>query len=589
MKRNAAVIAAGILTGVICLLSVFAVGPGGRGSCGVDRVLASGSDLEVSKTEYAYDEPIIITARGSGKDWVGLYKPDGKASLLWVYVDEASGGPGSGNPFDILSCGVINDGSAFIDIKPGDYIIRLMPDDTSDLSRALKTIKITVTEGKETAGPTAPLSATFTKNEKTGEHVLGVTMPEGYFASDVQPYWSDGSAVLEQYTGLPKFKLTSGTVSYTYPAEMLIPEKASEIWVYSLNRKGQQSSECVKVPVPEAERYSCSLEPVFEFQVISDIHITLDGGHTHNVNFGRLLDDIGSVCPESSGIFIVGDMADSGNRQEYENMMEIYGARKGLPSLYLAIGNHDLYNGTLEDQTKQFLEYARLPDGKNPSSPHYDFWLGGFHFVFLGNDELVRGVDTTLSENTLKWLKNALEEDRNGDRPIFLFIHQSLYDTVAGSLPGQNWNGVVNDSELREILMRYPELIMFNGHSHWTMDSERNLFISDSGVKIFNTASTAYLWTSYNVITGENLDGSQGYYISVYADRIVVRGRDFLRGKWIPAAQYVFEGYEDLHDGSGSGNKKVDAGRIIMWSLIAAAALAICAAVLVALIRKKRV
>ena len=39
--------------------------------------------------------------------------------------------------------------------------------------------------------------------------------------------------------------------------------------------------------------------------------------------------------------------------------------------------------------------------------------------------------------------------------------------------------------------------------------------------------------------TGEYLKGSQGYYVEVYEDKILVLGRDFTNSKWIPSACFI--------------------------------------------------
>ena len=132
---------------------------------------------------------------------------------------------------------------------------------------------------------------------------------------------------------------------------------------------------------------------------------------------------------------------------------------------------------------------------------------------------------------------------------------------------------------------------MFNGHSHWTMDSERNGYIREGYPSIFNTAATAYLWTSYNIITGENLDGSQGYYIEIYDDMIMIRGRDFANGKWIPAAQYCLTGYNGLVPGSSETPERNESGNsknVFLPVIISCAAVIVIAAVIVTIVFAKK-
>jgi hypothetical protein len=218
--------------------------------------------------------------------------------------------------------------------------------------------------------------------------------------------------------------------------------------------------------------------------------------------------------------------------------------------IFLATGNHDHSSGlAYNDVVSLFLQYAKLPNGTNPTDTSYDFWLNGYHYIFLGTDANA-GHYASLSVDTLAWLDQKLNENRDPSRPTFVFLHQPIYNTVSGSLPGEGWHGVTNENELKAVLKKYPEVMMFNGHSHWEMDSVSNMFeaTNDLPIHAFNCASVAYLWSGFNTLTGEHLDGSQGYYIEIYDGKIFVRGRDFTSGKWISAAQYVIDMHQHSYE-----------------------------------------
>ncbi len=517
-----------------------------KASADEPTVPASGGDLtrlSVSKTEYEYSEKITVSAIGSGKDWVGIYYPGAAHSIYWTYIDKsASNGVGSGVEFDIREAANKKSDSPS-KLPAGKYVIRLMPNDSENIADTIAWVEIVIkTFDPNTAPkPEKPLSAEYKLANNTdgfSEGVLTVKVSKDNAAKDVVCYWADANGKLKSYTALAKFKITGETTTKIIPACTIIPEGATKLLVYTAI-EGVMSDECVEVKLPEGAASTTVGNPLFEFQVVSDIHITNDQNHRNNKQFVEMLRDIVKISPNSVGLFISGDIANSGNKQEYENFVKLHESVIGAPAYYMAIGNHDLYNGSLADKTAQFLSYAKLPDGKNPESVHYDFWLNGYHYVFLGNDKLVNNVRVTLNDETLEWLNETLAEDRNVNRPTFVFLHQSIYDTVSGSLPGQGWDGVENFAKFKKVLSNYPEVIMFNGHSHWTLDSERCMYErNDSLPTIFNTASVAYLWTSYDITKGENLDGSQGYYVRVYEEMIEVLGRDFITGEWVSSAQF---------------------------------------------------
>lgn len=392
--------------------------------------------------------------------------------------------------------------------------------------------------------PEAPLFASYRLQNATDGFATGkitVTLAEGSSATDIVSYWANETGRLEGYTALAKFMAKGSAAECVIGKDVLIPLGATELWVYAANEDGVLSDAAYVIPLPENAAPKEFGTCLFEFQVVSDVHLNADASHPYNINFKTMLTDATQNSPNSVGIFVCGDIADHGQPAEYRQLVALHASVEGAPPYFLAIGNHDFYGGGYADRIGQFLKHAKLPDGKNPDRVHYDFWLNGYHFVFLGNDAYpVDGVRTTLTGETVEWLDETLAKDRNENRPIFLFLHQSLYHTVAGSLPGQNWNGVENEDAFRRVLKKHPEVILFNGHSHWVLDSESNYCPrSDALPAIFNTSSVAYLWTSYHKTEGEERAGSEGYYVRVYKDKVAVLGRDFASGKWKPSAIYA--------------------------------------------------
>ena len=97
--------------------------------------------MTIDKTTYAVGESIIVTATGTGTDWVGIAPKGASGSHRWWYVTAV----GSGTPFDLLST---VDGKGDSGTLPaGSYEIRLIANDASwSTGTILASIDITITE-----------------------------------------------------------------------------------------------------------------------------------------------------------------------------------------------------------------------------------------------------------------------------------------------------------------------------------------------------------------------------------------------------------------------------------------------------------
>jgi Icc protein len=268
------------------------------------------------------------------------------------------------------------------------------------------------------------------------------------------------------------------------------------------------------------------------FQVITDTHVTADPQHDHNVNFGRALKDIAAQAPDSCGIMHVGDITDHGFEDEYDEMVRILKEHRSagltVPILFTH-GNHDMFEGPEDEQLRRFERHTGM------SGAYHDHWIAGYHFIFLGSEKGGIKDFAHLSVEQLQWLNGKLGEDAIPDKPVFVFLHQPLKDTVSGSLEAQGWYGVTQDEELKAVLASHPQAILFNGHTHWELEAPRCMFDgAGQTATVFNAASVGYLWTDED----EYKAGSQGLYVEIYDDRIVIRGRDFAEGAWLDNARF---------------------------------------------------
>lgn len=500
--------------------------------------------VKTNKTQYVYGEDIYVSAADptKSKTWVGIYKKGDKIgsvdSVYWYYTDN------SGSPV-IIQTQIYGDNNSIKStvLKEGTYEVHLFRETEQNSYEMLAKTEVTV---KASNKPTAFKQMTYTLDNETdgfSNGVVTVTLPGAAGATDCVLYWADDNGPLAGYTSLAMFKLTGRTTQHRFASHTIIPPGATRLIAYSANGASSLSDTYVEVRLPEGSDYKIGDDYITEFQLVSDIHINAQG-HTHNRNFKSFLEDVVANSPKSSGIFIAGDIADNGREDQFKNLQSIVASVPGAPTLHLSMGNHDWYN---DNPNKQFEKYVSIfnPDANNNGKIYYDEVVDGNYYIYLGSDSrCFNDVQANLSTAQLNWLSGKLASytERNPDKPVFILLHQSFYNTVSGSLPGEGWHGIVNEEALANVLKGYNNVIMFNGHSHWVLDSKSNMHVgTESRPTAFNTASVAYLWTGYNTVTGEHEDGSEGYYVRTYDDKVLVMGRDFVNGLYNPSAMYVVQ------------------------------------------------
>ena len=510
--------------------------------------------LATNKDTYACGEEIIVTATGNEKCWVGIYGADdayglgATTSIYWYWVTDAV----SGKPTILQSTTHNTDSSnASAVIDPGEYIIYLFDGSHGNDYNAVMSKTITI----ETSA-VAPLNAvSYTLDNETDGFANGsvvITKSEdNETAQHCVLYWGDAEGKpLAGYTGMAMFRLNGSRTVYRMPEYTVIPEGAVTLLAYGSDG-ASLSADPVSCTLPEGCNYIFDEEPLAEFQVISDTHVTTDDGATGEVRLSNqhltmMLEDVAANSPESIGIFISGDIVNTGREAEYNKFYDLYqraqdASGNTLPGIHISIGNHDWMQG---NPGGLFQRYAAYFNGTiaQPENVYYDEVVGGYHFIYLGGEE--PGLRAVLSNEQLDWFDNRMKEisEEEGDKPVFVLLHQSFYNTVSGSLPGQGWDGVANEARLQRVLKKYGQIILLNGHSHWELNSESCMYGGGETTPVaLNTASVGYLWTSYNYAGGEFQDGTEGYFVRVYEDKVVFLGRDFENSLFLPSALFVIQ------------------------------------------------
>jgi len=509
---------------------------------------ASEKKLITNKTTYKVGEDIIVTASGTGTDWVGIYKkgtspglPEngGVAAIDWYYVE--SGTQVSGKPC-IIQNGVNLSGV----LDAGEYYVVLLENDGYNELARVDNIIIESGEAEKLESVSYELEHA---TDGFANGTVTITKREGAETMACLLYWGDAEGKpLEGYTSFAKTKLTGTVTQKKMQANTIIPPEAKTLVAYALSNDNK-SDEAVVTQLPEGAAYQFEDESkeLTRFAVGSDLHLVNRGKLNDydadtNHHFELALKDIVKNLPGATGFYVNGDITDHGKASEFKEAMNILMSVEGAPDMHISIGNHDWYDGNPDSQFQKYANWF------NPAieteTVYYDEWVDGYHFIYLGGE--VKEEVAVLSNEQLKWLDDLLAADAETDpeKPVFVFLHQGLQDSMAGTYLGQwgyNW-GVAQDKKLRTVLQKYGQAVLFGGHTHYVLDTENSVTPGNDELPVcVNTSSVGYLWDAFNSEMGEYKEGSEGYFVQVFEDKVYMFGRNFITGEYMPSAMYVLE------------------------------------------------
>jgi len=292
------------------------------------------------------------------------------------------------------------------------------------------------------------------------------------------------------------------------------------------------------------------------FAVMSDVH-------NDDVKFDKALKDIhNNIDPNYSALVLNGDIVDEGKQSEYNNIDTVLRNDAGIipKTVIKDIGNHEFYDYSkgenTEDDSNQFLGLSLNFEGQ--VHPYHEKWVNGYHFISLGSEktytkDMRDDCQAYLSDAQLNWFKNTLAENYRKGKPIFVFIHQPLnhsffttYDDCA--------EAIQQDAQVKAILANYPEVILFSGHTHYYLndqDPNKKNFLShlpgvDKGFAMVDSSSVhrpvnyGSSQAPYTPDKEKDVVGlSQGLFVQVYNDKVVIKGREFSNSTWIDGANFV--------------------------------------------------
>ncbi len=280
--------------------------------------------------------------------------------------------------------------------------------------------------------------------------------------------------------------------------------------------------------------------------IVSDTHI--DENHPIKIlPMYHLIRSLKDAKKNNADAFItVGDTTSRGSKNNWDMTRSCFNkVPDAAKKIILTIGNHDGWND--DDFDAAINEYYSAYKDickREINTSYFSEVINGYYFICIGN-EADSGCEAQISDKQMDWFRNEIEKAAETKNPVFVFCHQSL--NQRHGLP-RTWDrhedpnrpltdGGIGDrsEEVAEILKSCKNVFYFSGHSHMGLCGEDmknaegySTFEEEDGVTLINLPSL-----SCGNHHGEIQKTGIGLQLEIYEDRVILRPKNFISGKFI--------------------------------------------------------
>ncbi|MBR6780827.1 MAG: metallophosphoesterase [Clostridia bacterium] len=275
--------------------------------------------------------------------------------------------------------------------------------------------------------------------------------------------------------------------------------------------------------------------------VLSDMHMESNSRERHE-RIGKTLQ--AAKQADNDAVLFLGDNTMNGQWIETVMFYGLVSRNFAAEKVICAPGNHDLddneNNFVSQDQLeKRFVALRNsffTDDGENV---YFSREVNGYRFIVLGGEERSdENGQQFLSEEQLNWLEDELAEVAKSGKPCFVLNHYLVYGRN-GSRSYAMFNVSLQNDRLTEILENSgARTFYFSGHSHYGVNTDS---VQTTGnVTYINLPSTGN-GGNYVPANEKCAEPGIGMQMEVYADRVVLRFRNYLTEEWLDGFDnYVF-------------------------------------------------
>ena len=292
--------------------------------------------------------------------------------------------------------------------------------------------------------------------------------------------------------------------------------------------------------------------PALTFGVVSDIHVTSAGTEARYEKALRLFKSRGA-----DAVMVCGDIADWGTVNSWEHVRDackrVFDGTETVP--LLCTGNHDFEGWWYGDMTMDMHASGHSEDeaavkAKGGVKAEWERVFGeeyapvrlrtvkGYDFVSTEYADDDKGKHRP---DAAAFLVAYAKRLRDSGKPFFYFQHLPIKGTTGDS------HGWADGGSVFPVLKTFPNAIAFTGHTHRPFVDERQIWqgeftaigtpsLSYPGLPGHENGSAKRDGSATNAMpmipVRRDLEGTQGFFVNVYTDRVVVERIDVEADEW---------------------------------------------------------
>lgn len=251
-------------------------------------------------------------------------------------------------------------------------------------------------------------------------------------------------------------------------------------------------------------------------------------------SFQSAANDIKNYTTPLDALVIAGDITENGMKCEYLMTAEILnGIADKVKNFLIVPGNHDIRMRFYKKQIKVFSDFlCSVKNGAKLTNNSYfhTTQINGYMFILLGADRS-SFESAYISKKQIKKLDIALAKASLTGKPVFVINHQTLNKHNGLPFTWQskgNWRGGIGlqSKKVQAVFEKYKNVFFITGHLHY-------------GVSVYSYEDHGrYKCLSAPTVGAGNhgtySPDAQGYIVSVYDDKIIMRARIFGKGDFVP-------------------------------------------------------